>query len=789
MFSQQTKAAKLAWLEGDQSKPTAPAAEQQVGRNLFDLYTHRSTSPVGRTQSPFERAPAAQNNGANNRDLDNQRTAAIRNYNQAQRASGGAPNQKRPTSQASSAANIITTSDDDDDDDLGPDEGSLRQLQKNIASASAKGSLKPKWPKLSGSEAQKSALSRRRRQLADQGEQQDGGLIVEKPSALVRLCSCTWRLVKIMSFIVVLNLLVYFWPIDPRLEFDGRIAPPKPRPKFAGPLAVNQHLDTLAEKLYENQFHAPESMAWTADKRAFFTGVEGGFILLVEPYADRWTVAARLNARHSVDDRSWRARFVGADAAAADNGTTAAGTAADNQDKPAPFCTRDVALYGARAEFEPSRVRLSRCSRPLGIRLAPDESRLYVADPFSGLYRIELVANLSRALAERTRPLHTRNRVIKLLDFKQSQEHDDDTSQADQRPTRPEQVYFGDDIAVDFGDSPNGDQDVVYMTDCSRRWPLRYLFWMMLENDDSGRVLRFDVGKSELSQMNEVLPVSLEQSSTGLPSASGLQQLQSADLSGASKTQLVLDERGLSFPNGLELTADKSGLLISDLNNRRILRHHLTGQRAGTTELVMWVPGYSDNIRRGLDEPDGTPTYWFACGCAVSDGEHEISEVFNEFPAIKRLLLRWLHVFGTGLNWLGRLLDCTSLKNAGMLVDAAWLKVDPYCTHGLVAQFNERGQILRSLHAPRFGSSYKLLSEAHQVPLLDDQADDNQRQPEGQHNQTRSPSTAAVRHYNNDNRSFLYLGSVYYSYLGRLELAAAGGPEQHAGASTPSGLP
>lgn len=486
--------------------------------------------------------------------------------------------------------------------------------------------------------------------------------------------------------IIMIDLVIYNWPIEGP-EVEPKVADARPRPTFTGPLAINERLDE-AELLFKQQFNAPESMAWQADKRAFYTGVEGGFIVRVEPQSQRWSVVARLNARDSVRDLT--------------------PTSTDNSTNKVPYCTKDADLYGAEAETTPSVVQISRCSRPLGIRLAPQDtgsnaSYLYVSDPLSGLYRVDL-----------SRADHSAQ-VSKLLDFSA---HQNATDQAE--AGGPQRVLFADDIAVDWGAGTSG-ADVIYLTDCSQRWTLRYLTRLMVENDDSGRVLRYDTGApGRLTVLDTVVPVVEE----------------------VAREQFTIDTRKLSFPNGVELSANKSALLISDLNNRRILLHHLRGPLKGATQLLLWAPGYSDNIRRGLDLADGRPTYWAACGCAVSDGWFEPAELTNNWPRLRKLVLKTMHLFGSGLQQLGSLLRWTRLQDAGLMFRAIWLKVDPYCAHGLVFQFTEQGEILRSLHAPHFRSHFKLISEAHEVAA-----------PEG------------------GNQSILYLGSVYYSYLGRLSLS------------------
>lgn len=493
--------------------------------------------------------------------------------------------------------------------------------------------------------------------------------------------------------LIALQLLIYYWPIGSGSapaggQVEPKVAPDRPRPKFEGPLALNELLSG-AERLFEGQFHAPESMAWTRDQSAFYSSVEGGFIIRVEPELERWFLVGRLNQRGAVLDES-RLRPV---EWMLDNSTSyQVETAKTGENQFVPFCDKDVRLYGPRAEFEPARVLLSRCSRPLGIRLAPDQSYLYISDPLSGLFRLDLTSD---GLAAR--------KVVRLASF-------------GRRNTEPgvpvsslDEVMFADDIAVRW--SRAGQQsDLIYLTDCSRRWPLRHLISMMLEYDDSGRVLEFDVGKRRMRVLGSVVP-------------------------------LREDARNLSFPNGLELTADEEALLISDLNNRRILKHHLAGPKAGQSEHLLWVPGYADNIRRapGLSA-DGLATYWAACGCAVDDGSWELMEFVNNYPGLRRFAIKSLHLLGALLGLLADLFDSTGLSDLALMVGAAWLRIDPYCNHGLVLHFDEQGRLLRSLHAPHFSSGFKLLSEAQQI-----------------------------RHANGSG-STLYLGSVYYSYLGRLQL-------------------
>lgn len=59
---------------------------------------------------------------------------------------------------------------------------------------------------------------------------------------------------------------------------------------------------------------------------------------------------------------------------------------------------------------------------------------------------------------------------------------------------------------------------------------------------------------------------------------------------------------GLGFANGLVLAPDGSHLLVAETSRYRVLRHWLTGPRAGSTEpLVEGLPGFPDNVSLGSD--------------------------------------------------------------------------------------------------------------------------------------------------------------------------------------------
>jgi sugar lactone lactonase YvrE len=59
---------------------------------------------------------------------------------------------------------------------------------------------------------------------------------------------------------------------------------------------------------------------------------------------------------------------------------------------------------------------------------------------------------------------------------------------------------------------------------------------------------------------------------------------------------------GLRFANGVALAADESYVAVAESGGRSVVRHWLTGERAGRTEpFLEELPGYPDNISRGTD--------------------------------------------------------------------------------------------------------------------------------------------------------------------------------------------
>uniref|UniRef100_A0A0E0LLV2 Strictosidine synthase conserved region domain-containing protein n=1 Tax=Oryza punctata TaxID=4537 RepID=A0A0E0LLV2_ORYPU len=107
----------------------------------------------------------------------------------------------------------------------------------------------------------------------------------------------------------------------------------------------------------------------------------------------------------------------------------------------------------------------------------------------------------------------------------------------------------------------------VYFTDSSTRFPRSQHEMVTATGDSTGRLMKYD------------------------PTTGYLDVLQS----------------GMTYPNGLALSADRSHLVVALTGPCKLVRHWIEGPKAGTSEAFAELPGYPDNVR-----PDGKGGYWVA---------------------------------------------------------------------------------------------------------------------------------------------------------------------------------
>eukprot|EP00249_Psilotum_nudum_P011005 c22907_g1_i1 orf=153-1334(+) len=122
---------------------------------------------------------------------------------------------------------------------------------------------------------------------------------------------------------------------------------------------------------------------------------------------------------------------------------------------------------------------------------------------------------------------------------------------------------FTNDVAIDA-------DGTVYFTDSSANYQRRRFLMAALSGDDSGRLLSYN----PLTEETKVL------------------------------------YRGLQFPNGLAISKDASFLVLSETTTSRLLRFWIKGEKAGTLETFVNLPGFPDNVR--VNEKG---EFWVAIHC------------------------------------------------------------------------------------------------------------------------------------------------------------------------------
>ncbi|KAM7461225.1 hypothetical protein LguiA_029346 [Lonicera macranthoides] len=192
-----------------------------------------------------------------------------------------------------------------------------------------------------------------------------------------------------------------------------------------------------------------------------------------------------------------------------------------------------------------------KCGRPLGLRFNRDTGDLYIADAYYGL----LVVGPEGGIAT---PLSTH--------------------------VEGKSILFANDLDI----HKNGS---IFFTDTSTKYNRVNHFFIMLEGEATGRLLRYDPP--------------------------------------TQTTHLVLD--GLAFPNGVQLSQDQSFIFYTETTNCRLMKYWIEGPKTGMVELVADLPGFPDNIR--LNEKG---EYWVAIDCCRTRAQ----EVLIHYPWVRNIYFR-----------------------------------------------------------------------------------------------------------------------------------------------------
>ncbi|CAD6249116.1 unnamed protein product [Miscanthus lutarioriparius] len=71
--------------------------------------------------------------------------------------------------------------------------------------------------------------------------------------------------------------------------------------------------------------------------------------------------------------------------------------------------------------------------------------------------------------------------------------------------------------------------------------------------------------------------------------------------------QATVLQAGITYPNGLAISADRTHLVVALTGPCKLLRYWIDGPKAGTSEHLADLPGYPDNVRA-----DGRGRFWVA---------------------------------------------------------------------------------------------------------------------------------------------------------------------------------
>ncbi|KAF3656233.1 Protein STRICTOSIDINE SYNTHASE-LIKE 13 [Capsicum annuum] len=191
------------------------------------------------------------------------------------------------------------------------------------------------------------------------------------------------------------------------------------------------------------------------------------------------------------------------------------------------------------------------CGRPLGLRFNKKTGDLYIADAYYGLLVVGPEGGVATSLAT-----HVEGKPI----------------------------LFANDLDIHTNGS-------IFFTDTSKKHNRVNHFLIMLEGEDTGRLLRYDIA--------------------------------------TRSTHVVLD--GLTFPNGVQLSKDQTFLLFTETTNCRLIKFWIEGPKSGTVEIVANLPGFPDNVR--VNEKG---QFWVAIDCCRTRAQ----EVLINNPWMRSIYFR-----------------------------------------------------------------------------------------------------------------------------------------------------
>lgn len=201
---------------------------------------------------------------------------------------------------------------------------------------------------------------------------------------------------------------------------------------------------------------------------------------------------------------------------------------------------------------------------------------------------------------------------------------------------------------------------VFYLSDVSTKWDLHMAVFCVAEHDRTGRLLSFD-----------------------------------------TETQkMTVEYENLAFPNGLELTDDKSALILCSINDRLLYKYSISGPEKGKLiTLLDNLPGEPDNIKRSADK--NRETFWVALYTARNKYKpHFAFDVLGKNAYLTRFFVRLQAIIGTAVEWIAKQSNCDCLLKLGVGIKSGLIPNMGNCEYGMAIEIDSQGNILNSLHSP-----------------------------------------------------------------------------------------
>ncbi|KAF7494187.1 Adipocyte plasma membrane-associated protein [Sarcoptes scabiei] len=225
-------------------------------------------------------------------------------------------------------------------------------------------------------------------------------------------------------------------------------------------------------------------------------------------------------------------------------------------------------------------------------------------------------------------------------------------------------------LVLDEGAGTNGGH-MIYITVASAKRDLTQWTSMVIEPDTSGFVVQYDTG------------------------------------SGSS--QIIWDK--LWYPTSIEITDDRTALLVAEFSSRKVLKYYIRGLKKGTSEV--WVenlPGESDHLIRSADKTK--ETYWMPIVNARNQSKPNLLDFMSDKPYLRKELLDLYQKIGTRIEQLGQEYQSEQLERLGftMKTGLQFYQQNIANNYGLILELDAQGNILGSLHSVAGVNSF--ISEA-----------------------------------------------------------------------------